>query len=335
MTKINPAHNKQNWDRATDGHCLLCAGPKIVVIVGPTASGKSDLGIKLAKKFNGEIISADSRQVYKRMDIGTGKVKRDYRLPTTDYRRQSEFYSDGIRHHLIDIANPKKVFSVSDFKNLGEKALKEILDKDKIQFIVGGTGFYIDALVKNFSIPEVLPNKKLRAKLEKISTEDLFMELRGVDIKRAKIIDKNNKRHLIRALEIIKTTGKPIPALKKVSRYEVLYIGLNPPKDILENKIKLRLEKRLNQGMIREVKNLLKSGISKKRLYDFGLEYRWISEYLAGKISYAQMKDGLFRAIIKYSKRQMTWFKRNKEIHWVQNQKEAEKLIRKFIDPLP
>lgn len=291
--------------------------PKLIVILGPTSSGKSDLGIKLAKRFNGEIISADSRQVYKKMNIGTGKVtKKEQRL---------------VKHHLLDVASPKKVFTVSDFKNLGEKAIKNILAKNKVPFVVGGTGFYIDALVKGLAFPEVITNKKLRAKLEKITAKNLYRELKKLDPHRAQNIDPKNKRRLIRALEIIKITGEPVPPLKESSQYKVLYMGINPPKNILKKKIKLRLEKRLEQGMVKEVKNLLRLGVSKKRLYDFGLEYRWLSEHLSGKISYAEMKSGLNKAIVKYSKRQITWFKRNKNIHWVKNQKESEKLIRKFI----
>ena len=311
--------------------CIVChkmsgnQGKKMIVVVGPTASGKSDLGIKLARKFNGEIISADSRQVYKGMDIGTGKVtKKEQRLA---------------KHYLLDVANPKKVFTVSDFKKLGEKSIKNILNKNKIPFVVGGTGFYIDALVKNSTIPEVPPNKKLRAGLEKMSAEDLYNKLNKLDPKRAQNIDKKNKRRLIRALEIIEMTGKPIPSVKESPEYEVLYLGVNPPKNILEKKIKLRLEKRLKQGMVKEVKRLIAQGVNKKRLFDLGLEYRWLSEYLSGKISYDEMRSSLLRAIIKYSKRQMTWFKRNKEIHWlvsskaegIKTEKQAEKPVKKFI----
>lgn len=301
---------------------------KIIVIVGPTASGKSGLGIFLAKKYGGEIISADSRQVYKGMDIGTGKIT----------KKEQEL----VKHYLLDVASPKRVFTVSDFKKLGEKAIKEILNKNKIPFIVGGAGFYVDALIKDSSLPEVPPNKKLRSKLEKILAENLYEKLKKLDSKRAKAIDKHNKRRLIRALEIIEATGKPVSKLKEFSKYEVLYIGINPPKSVLEKRIKLRLEKRLGQRMIREVKNLLAQGVSKKRLHDFGLEYRWIGEYLSGKINYTEMRDGLLRDIVKYSKRQITWFKKNKEIHWlapgkiegVKNMKKAEKIIKKFIFPL-
>ena len=291
---------------------------KLIVILGPTASGKSDLGIKLAQKFNGEIISADSRQVYKKMDIGTGKV--------TEKEQRT------VKHYLLDITDPKKMFTVSDFKDLGEKAIKDILNKNRIPFIVGGTGFYIDALVSNLNFPQVPPNKLLRSDLNRLTAKQLFHKLKNLDPQRVKTIDRQNKRRLIRALEIIKTTGKPVPKLVSSMKYRVLWLGLKPKN--LKNRIKLRLKKRLKQGMVKEVKNLLKSGVSKKRLYGLGLEYRWISEYLAGKISYGEMKNGLLRAIIKYSKRQMTWFKRNKEIHWIKNKKEAEKIIQKFISSL-
>jgi len=293
----------------------------MIVILGPTASGKSGLGIILARRFGGEIISADSRQVYRRMDIGTGKVTRKEQRVA--------------KHHLLDVANPKKIFTVSDFKKLGEKSIQDILKKQKTPFIVGGTGFYIDALVKDSSLPEVPPNKKLRSSLEKISAENLYKELKKVDPKRAKTIDKYNKRRLIRALEIIRATGKPVPAIKESSKYTVLYVGINPPKEILEKKITLRLKSRIKQGMIKEVKDLLNSGVTKKRLHDFGLEYRWVGNYLNNKITRQEMEVGLLRDIIKYSKRQMTWFKKNKEIHWIKNEREAEKLVRKFIRPLP
>lgn len=296
---------------------------KLVVILGPTASGKSYLGIKLARKFNGEIISADSRQVYKKLDIGTGKVtKKEQRL---------------VRHHLLDIASPKKIFTVSDFKNLGEKAIQNIITKNKVPFIVGGTGFYIDALVYDLNFPQVQPNKLLRLNLNRLTDEQLFHKLKNLDSQRAKNIDRYNKRRLIRALEIIKATGKPVPKLISSTKYRVLWLGLKPKN--LEKKINLRLEKRLKQGMVKEVKNLLRFGVSRKRLYDLGLEYRWINDYLASKISYEEMKKGLYQAIVKYSKRQLTWFKINKEIHWlapskvegIKNQREAGILIQDFF----
>jgi tRNA dimethylallyltransferase len=290
-------------------------GTKMVVIVGPTASGKSGLGIFLAQKLGGEVISADSRQVYRGMDIGTGKITKKERA--------------AVKHYMLDVADPKKVFTVSDFKKLGLGAINQILRSDQIPFIVGGTGFYVDALVRDIPIPEVPPNRKLRAELEKTSAEQLFKQLKKLDPVRARNIDPQNKRRLIRALEIIKATGKPIPKLAPKSNYEVLWLGLKP-KD-LDKKIEKRLDSRLKQGMVREVKKLMRSGVSKKRLYDLGLEYRWVAKYLNGEISRQEMRDGLLKDIIKYSKRQMTWFKRNKDIHWLENRKQALRLVKEFL----
>ena len=254
------------------------------------------------------------------MDIGTGKVT----------KKEQE----SARHHLLDVTSPKKVFTVSDFKKLGQRAVFDIASRNKVPFVVGGTGFYVDALIYDLVLPEVPPDKKLRARLDKFSAEHLFKMLRKLDPKRARAIDPKNKRRLIRALEIILTTGKPIPKLASgyslmASRYNVLWLGLKPKN--LEKRIKLRLNKRLKQGMVKEVKDLLNAGVPKKRLYDLGLEYRWISRYLAREINRRELRDGLLKDIIKYSKRQMTWFKRNKEIHWIKDRKEAEKIIRKFL----
>ena len=328
---------------------------KLIVIVGPTASGKSDLAIKIAKKFNGEIISADSRQVYHRLDIGTGKVPRDgnSKLKTLNSKQSqnpksktqnNEYYSSGIRHYLIDVVSPKKQFTADDFKKLGEKAIKEILAKNKIPVIVGGTGFYIDILLGRMSVAEVPPNLKLRRRFDKLSAEHLFKMLRKLDPERAKIIEPKNKRRLVRALEVAITlkkspqlTSKNATAQNEVN-YKILWIGIKLPKKTLENRIEKRLDQRLRGGMIKEVVKLHKQGVSWKRLYDFGLEYRWVSRWLKSSerkqkqsFSNSQEYENLLRDIIKYSKRQMTWFKRNTEIRWVRNQREAGKLLQSFL----
>jgi tRNA dimethylallyltransferase len=295
------------------------AGSKIVVIVGPTASGKSDLAIKLAQKFQGEIISADSRQVYKGLDIGTGKVsKKEQKL---------------VPHHLLDIANLKRPatagFAVAQFQKLGQKTIKEILKRGKLPIIVGGTGLYVDALVFNTAYPEVPPNPKLRAQFGKLTVEQLFEKLKKIDPKRAKSIDPHNPRRLIRALEIIAATQKPISDLKRESPYHVLWLGLNP--EDLDKRINARLYARLKQGILTEVKNLRRSGVSWKRLHDLGLEYRWIGEFLQNKITGVEMMTGLERAIRQYAKRQMTWFKKNKKIHWLKEPGEAMRLGRSFL----
>lgn len=290
---------------------------KIIVIVGPTASGKTGLSIKLAKKFKGEIISADSRQVYKGMDIGTGKATKKEMAK--------------IPHYLLDVVSPKKQFTVTQYKRLAEKAIKKIQSRGKIPIICGGTGFYIQTIIDNMAIPKVRPDARLRAALEKKSAKELFNRLRKLDPRRAKNIDKNNRRRLIRALEIIIKSGEKIPALKSAPKYEALIIGIKCNLKELKELIKTRLLKRLKQGLVREVINLKKSGLSWKRLEDFGLEYRNIAYYLQNKLSYDEMVNKLQKEIEHYAKRQMTWFKKNKKIKWINNRNEAAKLIKKFL----
>lgn len=291
---------------------------KLIVILGPTASGKTDLSIKLAKKFNGEVISADSRQVYKGMDIGTGKVtKKEMK---------------GIPHYLLDVASPKKRFTVVQYRNLALKAIKKIHKKKKIPFLIGGTGFYIQAVVDGIVIPEVKPNWKLRKKLEKKTIQELFKMLKKLDARRAKTIESKNKRRLIRALEIVIKTKKPVPPfIKKPPEFDFLIIGIKKSSKELKKLIKQRLLKRLKGGMLAEVKKLRKSGLSWKRLEEFGLEYKYIALYLQNKITKKEMIDKIQKESEHFAKRQMTWFKRDKRTYWIKNYKEAEKLAKEFL----
>ena len=315
----------------------------LIVILGPTASGKSDLAVKLAlylgskqvkKKFGiegAEIVSADSRQVYKGMDIGTGKITKKE--------------MQGIPHHLLDVASPKRRFTVIQFVKKAKEAIKKIYKKNKIPIVCGGTAFYIYALTEGLIIPEVKPDWKLRKKLEKLSPENLYQKLKKLDPQRAKTIEKNNKRRLIRALEIVIKTKKPVPKLKRKPEFNCLFIGIKKNKKELKHLIHKRLIKRLKQGMIKEVKKLKKTGLSWKRLEEFGLEYKWISLYLQDKIDYNQMIERLEKDICNFAKRQMTWFKkiaqeqlnseeetkRKKRIHWVKNFNQAKKLVMEFL----
>jgi len=292
---------------------------KLVVVVGPNASGKSNLAVKLAKKFNGEVVSADSRQVYKEMDIGTGKITKKE--------------MQGIPHHLLDVASPKRRFTVAQYQKKAEQAIKKIQKKGKLPILCGGTGFYIQAVVDGLAIPPIKPDWKFRKLLEKKSAEQLFHMLQSLDSKRAANIDRHNKRRLIRAIEIVTKTKKPVPFLTTKQKYDVLTLGIKKSKTELTERIRIRLLKRLEQGMIEEVKKLRKSGLSWKRLESFGLEYKFIAYYLQKKMDYGEMVDGLQKAIENYAKRQMTWFKRDKKIHWIRNkqEQEAERLIRKFL----
>jgi len=289
---------------------------KIIVILGPTASGKSALAVKLAKKFNGEIISVDSRQVYKGLDIGSGKItKKEMR---------------GVPHHCIDIVSPKKIFTVVDFKKCADKAIEKIFAKNKIPIIAGGTGLYIQAVVDNIVLPEVKPNWKLRKELEKKMTEEMFKVLKKLDPERAKNIDAKNPRRLIRAIEIAKALGK-IPNLAvKPPSWEFLQIGLKLPDEILKKNIKKRIKKMLKDGLVAETKKLRKSGLSWKRIYELGFEYKYPALFLQNKISKNEMLQKIIIENWQYAKRQMTWFKRDKRIKWIKNYKESEKLVKKF-----
>lgn len=291
---------------------------KLITILGPTASGKSELAIKLAKKFNGEIVSADSRQVYKSLDIGTGKVtKKEMK---------------GIPHHLLDVASPKRRFTVAQYRKLALKAINKIQKKNKIPILCGGTGFYIQAVVNGIIIPEVKPDWRLRSNLNKLSAAELYQKLKKLDPKRAKTIEKKNKRRLVRAIEIIMKTKKPVPPFKKQPLpYPVLIIGIKKSLEELKKIIEKRFLKWLRQGLIKEVKNLKKSGLSWKKIEDFGIHYRVIAQYLQRKLNYQEMIAKSLKELVDYVRRQMTWFKCDKRIIWVKNYKEAEKLIKKFL----
>lgn len=295
--------------------------PKVIVIVGPTATGKSDLAVALALKLDGEIISADSRQVYRGLNLGTGKI--------TKKEMQS------VPHHLLDVASPKKQFNADQYRTLADKAIASILKKGCLPVIVGGTGFYIDTLLSQNSLPSVPPNPKLRKKLEKKNVDALFQELQILDAKRAETIDRHNKVRLIRAIEIATALGK-VPDIDTTQKYETMFIGLALPDANLQTRIKNRLNLRIKKRMIREVSKLHKQGLSWKRMEELGLEYRYIAQFLQKKISKEEMLGTLEKEIWQYAKRQMTWFKRNKEIHWMDptkkdTLKKAEKLTKAFI----
>lgn len=277
---------------------------KVLVIVGQTATGKSGLAIKLAKKLNGEIISADSRQVYKGLDVGTGKITKED--------------MQGIPHHLLDVANPKNKFTVADFKKLADKKIEEIINRGKLPIICGGTGFYIDAVTRGMILPEVPPNSKLRKELSKKTPQELLKILKKLDKNRAGNIDIKNKVRLIRAIEIARALGN-VPAMKaQKPKYTFIKVGLTLPPETLRKKVTKRVKAMFKAGLLKEVEKLKKSGISKKRLQEFGFEYNNPTE------------DSVIKETLKYAKRQMTWFKRDKEIKWF-NPKEYS-AVKKYLD---
>lgn len=300
----------------------LCDSPMkakthAIAIIGPTASGKSSLAIQIAKMVKGEIISADSRQVYKFLDIGTGKVTKN----------QQKL----IPHYLLDITSVKHQYTAADFIRDAKRKISLIQKHNRIPIVVGGTGFWIDTLLYGQGLPKVSPNLKLRKKLSAWTTSRLVKELARRDPKRVKSIDKKNRVRLIRALEIVMTSGQPVPSIKKATPYDVLWLGLDPGKNKLRKMIHQRLQARLRQGLIAEVRRLLKSGIPAKRLLELGLEYKFVTLFLQGKLTKSEMVEQLERAINKYAKRQRTWFKRNHDIHWIHSPAQALKFAKSWI----
>ena len=269
--------------------------PKIIVVCGPTATGKTSHAIKLAQEIGGEVISADSRQVYKGINLLSGKVTKKEMA--------------GIPHHLIDVTHPKKQFSVSDFQKLGKKAIEDILSRGKTPIICGGTGLYIDTLIHDTVLPEVKPNKELRAQLVRKSSAELFRTLSTLDPVRAQTIDAQNPARLIRAIEIAQALGA-VPQAQKTSPYNIEWIYLDFPDDVLKQRINIRLLERIQSGMLREAKKLHKSGVSYKKMESLGLECRTASKYLQKKITKQELVDELNTDIWHYVKRQRTWFKK-------------------------
>ncbi len=293
--------------------------PKVVSIVGPTASGKTSLSIAVAKAVHGEVISADSRQIYKGLDIGSGKV-------TTQEM-------EGVPHHLLSIVEPSMVYTGVDFVHDASKAIETIVENNHVPIIVGGTFFYTDLLRGTMNAAPVPINQTLRDELETLSDEELFLQLKNADQARAEVIDSKNRRRMIRSLEIIATLGTVPQTKKKESPYEWLTIGISIEKETLHANIHTRLLERLNNGMVEEVERLLKDGITHDRLETFGLEYRYLSRYLQGLMTYDTMVTELETKIRQFAKRQMTWLKRDTTIEWfapTEHEKVIER-IRQFL----
>lgn len=308
---------------------------KLIVIVGPTASGKSDLALRLAKwlrsgqavrKFGvsgAEIVSADSRQIYRGMDIGTAKPNKKEMA--------------AIKHHLIDIRNPGQDYSVGQFKKDAVGAINRIIKSGKLPILVGGTGLYIDAVVKNLEFPEVKENKKLRARLEREIKEKgldfVFKKLVDLDPEAAYIVDPRNPRRVIRALEVALTSGKPFLAQRKTGKplFDAFIIGIRLPGGELEKRIKERIGKMVKSGLLEEVKSLVKKYGPNCKPFD-AISYREIIGYLKSEIGLDEAIEKINKNSWHYTKRQMTWFRRNKKIHWISGGgKRAFKLARHYL----
>ena len=272
---------------------------KLIVIEGTNASGKSGLGVELAARYGGEVISADSRQVFSRLDLGSGKIT------------QEEM--KGVPHHLLDVCQPGDFFSMADFQRLAYKAIDDIIARGKIPFLVGGTGLYVDAVADGYELSDCPPDLELRAHLETFETPALYEMLKeklpDTDI------EPKNRNRVMRALE--RLAADDYHPGKHTPRYQVLRLGVTWEREVLKQRIDERLERRLQQGMVQEVKDMLDDGISPEFLMKLGLEYRYLTRYLQNEMGYEQMVEELGNAIKKFAKRQMTWFRRTENLHWL------------------
>lgn len=292
---------------------------KLVTIVGTTASGKSSLGIELAEHYSSEIISADSRQVYKHLDLGTGKV-------TAEEMAR-------VRHHLIDILELGEPFSMADFQARAYEAIDHVTSRGMIPFMVGGTGLYTRSVVEGYSLVDAPPNEALRSELSSKSSEELVKILAGYGV--TDISTEVSDRRMIRMIEKL-SAGVPCES-ENNPRYDVLQLALTFERDELYRRISDRLDARIKEGMIEEVQNTLKLGATPEFLERLGLEYRYTYRYISGQYaSYQDYRDELYKEICHFAKRQMTWFKKEKNIVWLDTTgdvfSEAKELIDKFIN---
>ena len=281
----------------------------LVVVLGTNASGKSDLGIRLAKHFGGEIVSADSRQIYRGLDLGSGKI--------------TPAQAATVKHHLIDVADVSEYYSLAQYQRAAYHAINSISGVGKLPFLVGGTGLYISAIVEGYELVDVPPNEQLRAELESLPHAELVRRLEMSDPDAARCIDTSNRRRLIRAIEIGAAGHAHSAARKSSPRYNCLQLGLTWSREILMQRIEQRLRERLTDGMIDEVAELRSRGVSDLRLDKLGLEYRYIARYLRGELrTLDELRTQLSIAIRQFAKQQLTWFKRDSRIIWLDPSKD-------------
>ena len=302
--------------------------PKVIVICGPTASGKTKLSVELAKKIDGEIICCDSMQIYKDMNIGTAKVTKEE--------------MQGIKHYLVDFVLPDQRYSVADYKKDATKAIQEVLSKEKVPIIVGGTGLYVDSLIYNIDYPEIKTDLEYRKKLEKVADEEglekLYEMAKKIDERATLAISSNDRKRIIRILEIYHSTGKTkteqeIESRKNEVPYNYLVFAINMDKEKLHERINKRVDNMIKSGLIEEVKNLLIKYKSFPTALQ-GLGYKETKQYLNGEITKTEMIDKIKQESRRYAKRQLTWFRKNKNIIWLNGMDDLEKNISIIIEQM-
>lgn len=297
--------------------------PKAIAVVGPTACGKTQLGVYLASEFNGEIISADSRQIYRHLDLCTGKDKDDYFIG-----------KKRIPYHLIDIIEPNREFSSADFQKKAITAAEKILKKEKLPLIVGGSPFYVYSVTEGWDFPKLDHDPKIRTKIRQMSLAEKQEALHKIDPSAYEKIDRNNPRRLERALEICLISGKKFEDFKPKAKpiFDFLFLGKIYPLDTIKKRVKKRLKERFESGMIEEVASVLEQKkASAADLEKMGLEPRFISYYLNGKINKEELEDLLLKNIVSFAKRQITWFKKDQRINWIDNPEKAKIITKKFL----
>lgn len=276
---------------------------KVIAVVGATASGKTAYAVELARRVNGEIISADSRLVYKGLDIGTAKPDMDERF--------------GIPHYMIDIVEPEVDYSVGLYANEARNIIEDIISRGKTPVIAGGTGLYFRILLENYDLPKINPDYELRETLSKLTFEELYEMLVNLDAEAAKLVEQNDKRRAIRFIEVVKLAGLPVSEARglKEPEFDVEWIGLNYPREELYDRINRRVDLMIEQGLVDETKNLLaKHGRINNIINTIG--YREITSYLDGELTLEEAKDKLKQNTRNYAKRQLTWFRKNPDIKW-------------------
>ena len=301
---------------------------KVIVICGPTASGKTALSIQLAKKIDGEIVSCDSMQIYKEMNIGTAK-------PTLEEMQ-------GIKHYMIDTISPEQRYSVADYKKDAKKAIREIIEKGKVPIVVGGTGLYVDSLIYEIEYPNIEFDEKYRQQLEKQAgengLEDLYKEAEKIDPEAMKKISENDKKRIIRVLEIYHAKGYNKTEQERKSRekepeFDYLVYGLNMPREKLYERINLRVDLMIEQGLIEEVENIYNK-YKKFPTAMQGLGYKEVVEYLNGDLTKEEMIEKIKQETRRYAKRQMTWFKKNKQTIWLDTENTVQNNLQIILEGL-
>lgn len=289
--------------------------PKIIVIVGATSSGKTRLGLLLAKQFNGEVISADSRQVYKKMDVGTAKPPGSWKK----VNGQETYLVEGIPHYMMDIVDPGHEMSLAEFKKQTNVHINDILSRGKLPIVVGGTGLYIWGIVDNLSMPAAAPNKTLRRSLEKRTMPELLLWLKKVDPQSFEKIDRQNPRRVIRALEVAILTGESFTKQREQdpSLYEALQIGLHRPLAELYQRVDVSVDGQIKSGLVEETTSLMKQKYGWKLPSMSSIGYKQMGDYLEGRTTLVQAVATIKSATRKYIKRQLTWFKRDERIKWI------------------